>query len=46
MYYKGMIKDFTIYVIAGAVSFACLGLLALVMARDTIKDIDIGSSNE
>tara|TARA_B100000131_G_scaffold5608_1_gene5792 strand:- start:308 stop:430 length:123 start_codon:yes stop_codon:yes gene_type:complete len=37
-----MIKDFTAYVAIGAISIACLGLLALVMARDTIKDIDIG----
>ena len=37
-----MLKDITAYVVASAVSVACLGLLALVMARDTIKDIDIG----
>ena len=37
-----MLKDITSYVVSGAVSVACLGLLALVMVRDTIKDIDIG----
>ena len=37
-----MLKDITAYVVAGAVSVACLGILALVMARDTIKDVDIG----
>jgi hypothetical protein len=41
-----MIKQFATYVIAGAVSFACLGLLALVMAQDTIKDTDAGSPDE
>jgi len=38
-----MLKDITAYIVSGAVSVACLGLLALVMARDTIKDIDIES---
>ena len=37
-----MIKDVTAFLAAGAVGIACLGLLALVMARDTIKDINIG----
>jgi hypothetical protein len=37
-----MLKDITAYVVSSAVSVACLGLLALVMVRDTIKDIDIG----
>ena len=37
-----MLKDITAYMVTGAVSVACLGLLALVMARDTIKDINIG----
>ena len=41
-----MIKDFVTYVTASAISIACLGLLALTMARDTIKDINIGSSNK
>ena len=38
-----MLKDITAYVVSGAVSVACLGLLALVVARDTIKERDIGS---
>ena len=38
-----MIKEFVTYVAASAIGFACLGLLALVVARDTIKDTDIGS---
>tara|TARA_R100001086_G_scaffold173079_1_gene94734 strand:- start:152 stop:277 length:126 start_codon:yes stop_codon:yes gene_type:complete len=37
-----MIKDVTGFLAASAIGFACLGLLALVMARDTIKDVDIG----
>ena len=37
-----MLKDIAAYVVSGAVSVACLGLLALVMVRDTIKDIDVG----
>ena len=37
-----MIKELVTYVAASAIGFACLGLLALVMARDTIKDVDIG----
>lgn len=41
-----MIKEFVTYVAASAVGFACLGLLALVIARDTIKEMDIGSSNK
>ena len=40
-----MIKKFVTYVAASAIGFACLGLLALVVARDTIKDIDIDSSD-
>ena len=40
-----MLKDITAYVVSGAVSVACLGLLALVVARDTIKGTDIGSSD-
>ena len=38
-----MIKDITSYMVSGALSVACLGLLALVMARDTVKDIKVGS---
>ena len=37
-----MLKDITAYVVSGAVSVACLGLLALVMARDTLKGINVG----
>ena len=40
-----MVKDITAYMVTGALSVAYLGLLALVMVRDTIKDTDIGSSN-
>ena len=40
-----MIKKFVTYVAASALGLACLGLLALVVARDTIKDIDIDSSD-
>ena len=38
-----MIKEFVTYVAASTIGFACLGLLALVVARDTVKDTDIGS---
>ena len=41
-----MIKEFVTYAVASAVGFACLGLLALVMARDTIKEIDVGPFDE
>ncbi len=41
-----MIKEFTVYVAASAIGFACLGLLALVMVRDTIKEIDVGPFDE
>ena len=37
-----MAKEFVTYVAATAIGLACLGLLALVIARDTIKEIDIG----
>jgi hypothetical protein len=37
-----MLKEFTVCVITGAISIACLGLLAVVMARDTFKGIDVG----
>ena len=40
-----MLKEMTTYVVTGAVGFACLGILALVMARDTLREMDIGSSN-
>ena len=38
-----MLKEFVTYMAASAIGFACLGLLALVVARDTIKEIDSGS---
>jgi hypothetical protein len=38
-----MIRGLVTYVTAGALGVACLGILALVMARDTIREIDIGS---
>jgi hypothetical protein len=41
-----MIKEFVTYVAVGAIGFACLGLLALVVARDTIKEIDVGPFDE
>ena len=39
-------KEFVTYVAATAIGLACLGLLALVIARDTIKEMDIGSSDQ
>ena len=41
-----MIKEFVTYVAASAIGFACLGLLALVVARDTIKEADIEPPNK
>ena len=41
-----MIKEFVTYVTTGAIGFACLGLLALVVARDTIKEINVGPFDE
>ena len=41
-----MVKELATYVMASAVGFACLGLLALVVARDTIKEIDVGPFDE
>ena len=41
-----MIKEFVTYVAASALGLACLGLLALVVARDTIKEIDVGPFDE
>ena len=37
-----MLKDVASYVVSGALSVACLGLIALVMARDTLRDKNIG----
>jgi hypothetical protein len=41
-----MLKELTTYVTASAISFACLGLIALVMVRERIKDIDVGPFDE
>ena len=41
-----MIKELTIYVVASALSLACLGLITLAMARDTIKDIHARSPDQ
>jgi hypothetical protein len=38
-----MIKNITSYTLAAVVSFACLGLLTLWVARDMIKDLKRGS---
>jgi len=43
---QDMIKELTAYVITTTVGIACLGLLALVMARDTFKDSDVGPFDE
>tara|TARA_R100001460_G_scaffold108167_1_gene158499 strand:+ start:301 stop:423 length:123 start_codon:yes stop_codon:yes gene_type:complete len=40
-----MLKDIASYMVSGALSVACLGLLALVMARDTLKDKNIEPSD-
>jgi hypothetical protein len=37
-----MLKDVVAYVAISAVSAACLGMLALIMLRDKMKDIDVG----
>ena len=37
-----MIREVTAYVATSLLGVACLGILALVMVRDTFKDIDIG----
>jgi|10_taG_2_1085330.scaffolds.fasta_scaffold19550_1 hypothetical protein len=41
-----MLRDVTAYVITTTVGIACLGLLALVMVRDTLKDTTVGPPNE
>jgi hypothetical protein len=41
-----MLKDIVVYVAISAVSAACLGVLALIMLRDKIKDIDVGPYDE
>ena len=38
-----MLKNITTYAMVSVVSVACLGMLAIIMLRDTIKDIDVGS---
>tara|TARA_Y100001963_G_C6605898_1_gene364739 strand:+ start:246 stop:371 length:126 start_codon:yes stop_codon:yes gene_type:complete len=37
-----MIKNIAASVIKGALGFAFLGLIGIYMARDTIKEIDVG----
>ena len=37
-----MIKDVVVSVITGALGIAFLGLIGVCMARDTIKEIDVG----
>lgn len=41
-----MMKEFATYVTAGVISFACLGLITLVMVRERFKDIDVGPFDE
>jgi len=40
-----MIKQFVACFVASTISLACLGLLAACLAKDTIKDIDVGPSD-
>ena len=37
-----MIKDIAVSVVTGALGIAFLGLIGIYMARDTIKEIDVG----
>ena len=37
-----MIKNIATGIMVGGLGLACLGLLALVVARDTLKGIDVG----
>tara|TARA_B100000214_G_C23803530_1_gene551522 strand:+ start:175 stop:300 length:126 start_codon:yes stop_codon:yes gene_type:complete len=37
-----MIKNIAASVVTGALSIAFLGLIGICMARDTIKEIDVG----
>ena len=41
-----MLKDIATYAMTSAISIACLGALAMVMLRDTIKEIDVGPFDE
>jgi len=41
-----MLKDVVSYVAISAVSVACLGMLALMMLRDKMMDIDVGPYDE
>ncbi len=41
-----MIKDVGVLVITGALGLAFLGLIGICMARDTIKEFDVGSPNK
>ena len=41
-----MIKDVGVLVITGALGLAFLGLIGICMARDTIKEFDVGSPHK
>ena len=41
-----MIKNIATSVITSALGFVFLGLIGIHMARDTIKEIDVGSFDE
>ena len=41
-----MIKNIATSIITSALGFAFLGLIGVYMARDTIKEIDVGSFDE
>ena len=41
-----MLKDITTYTLVSVFSVACLGMLAIVMLRETIKGTDLGPPNE
>jgi len=40
-----MVRDFASCTIAAAAGFAFLGVIAAIMIRDTLKEIDIGPFN-
>ena len=37
-----MLRGAVSYLVVSVISVACLGILALMMLRDKIKDIDVG----
>ena len=41
-----MLKNITTYAMVSALSVACLGMLAIIMLRETIKGPDFGSPDE